>query len=98
MIHPPSGDCEDALISPFSARQLALPIVRQPLSDEPEKEKSGMKSWVAAKMVSRERGTAARLERKVFVDIGCSFRFLGCKYRIYVHCTIRNKHCVSRLA
>src|SRR5579862_388922 len=64
---PPAGGV--AVISPLSARQFAVPSGRQPVSADPPKEKSGMKSWVAAKMVSRKRGTAARVERKVFVDM-----------------------------
>jgi hypothetical protein len=70
---PPSGDCGEAMISPLRALHFALPIACQPVSDDPWKVKSGMKSWVAAKMAESNTNTAASVEILVFVDIKRSF-------------------------
>src|SRR5438132_13270158 len=66
-----------AIISPFSARQVACPSVCQPFSDDPWKVKSGMKSWVAAKIAESKAKIAARVEIRVFLDISCSLPALN---------------------
>ena len=57
------------MISPFSARQLACPNVCQPARDDPRNAKSGMNSWVAAKMADSNPPTAAIVEIRVFLDV-----------------------------
>ena len=60
------------MISPFVALHFACPMACHPASDDPWKVKSGMKSWVAAKIAVSNKNTATSVEILVFVDIKCS--------------------------